>query len=115
MKLRARIAGLFRNAGRLLGMSRYVAMGLAMLAFFALLGLLGFSLIFYLVLFFVITCLMVGSLLYPVGAGPPDAGEGQASSCFRFRVGPKISGSVVGRIPNSEVLVFPTKIRPARR
>jgi ABC-2 type transport system permease protein len=59
----------------LIGMGLYIAMGIAMLASFALFGLFDFSLIFYLVIFFVITYLMVGSLMMAVGASVNDMKE----------------------------------------
>ena len=61
----------------LLGMCIYVAMGLALLSFFALLGLLNFALIFYLVLFFMITYLVMGSLMMAIGAAVNDMKEAQ--------------------------------------
>jgi len=60
-----------------IGMGLYVGMGLAMLAFFALLGLLKLSLIFYLVIFFIITYTLVGSLMMAVGAAVNDMKEAQ--------------------------------------
>ena len=47
----------------MVGMALYILMGIALLASFAVLGLLDFSLIFYLLLFFVITYLILGSLM----------------------------------------------------
>ena len=64
-------------AASLLGMCIYLAMGLAMLSFFALLGLLNVSLIFYLILFFIITYLVMGSLMMAVGAAVNDMKEAQ--------------------------------------
>ena len=61
----------------LLGMCIYMAMGIAMLSFFALFGLLNFSLIFYLILFFIITYLVMGSLMMAVGASVNDMKEAQ--------------------------------------
>jgi len=52
-------------------------MGLAMLAFFALFGLLKLSLIFYLIIFFIITYTLVGSLMMAVGAAVNDMKEAQ--------------------------------------
>ncbi|MDM7997445.1 MAG: ABC transporter permease [Acidobacteriota bacterium] len=64
-------------AASLLGMCIYMAMGLSMLSFFALLGLLNIALIFYLILFFVITYLVMGSLMMAVGASVNDMKEAQ--------------------------------------
>ena len=64
-------------AASLLGMCVYLAMGLSMLSVFALLGMLNVSLIFYLLLFFVITYLVMGSLMMAVGAAVNDMKEAQ--------------------------------------
>jgi len=64
-------------AASLIGMSLYIAMGIALLAFFALFGLLNFSLIFYLLIFFVITYTLMGSLMMAVGAAANDMKEAQ--------------------------------------
>jgi ABC-2 type transport system permease protein len=64
-------------AASLLGMCIYLAMGLSMLSFFALFGLLNVSLIFYLIIFFIITYLVMGSLMMAVGAAVNDMKEAQ--------------------------------------
>jgi ABC-2 type transport system permease protein len=64
-------------AASLLGMCIYLVMGLSMLSFFALFGLLNVSLIFYLILFFIITYLVMGSLMMAVGAAVNDMKEAQ--------------------------------------
>lgn len=64
-------------AASLLGMCIYLVMGLSMLSFFALAGLLNVSLIFYLILFFAITYLVMGSLMMAVGAAVNDMKEAQ--------------------------------------
>jgi ABC-2 type transport system permease protein len=61
----------------LLGMCIYLLMGILMLSFFALFGLLNVSLVFYLILFFVITYLVMGSLMMAVGAAVNDMKEAQ--------------------------------------
>ncbi len=61
----------------LIGMSFYLAMGIALLASFALMGLLDFSLIIYLLIFFVITYLVQGSFLMAIGAAVNDMKEAQ--------------------------------------
>ncbi len=52
-----------RMAAALIGMGLYIVMGLFLLTSFAPAGLLDFSLIFYLFIFFVITYLVMGSLM----------------------------------------------------
>ena len=64
-------------AASLIGLGLYLAMGLFMLASFALFGLLDISLIFYLLIFFVITYLVMGSLMMAVGAAVNDMKEAQ--------------------------------------
>ncbi len=61
----------------LIGMGLYVTMGITLLASLALFGLLDFSLILYLVIFFVITYLVMGSLMMAVGAAVNDMKEAQ--------------------------------------
>jgi ABC-2 type transport system permease protein len=61
----------------LIGMSLYLAVGLLLLASFAMFGLLDAWLIFYLLLFFVITYLVMGSLMMAVGAAVNDMREAQ--------------------------------------
>lgn len=59
------------------GLALYIAMGLAVLAGATLLGLLEPSLIFYLVIFFVITYLVLGSLMMAVGSAVNEMREAQ--------------------------------------
>ncbi len=66
-----------RMAAALIGMGLYIVMGLFLLTFFALAGLLDFSLIFYLFIFFVITYLVMGSLMMAVGSAVNDIKEAQ--------------------------------------
>lgn len=61
----------------LIGMSLYLGMGLVALASFALFGLLDVSLIFYLLIFFVITYLIMGSLMMAIGSAVNDMKEAQ--------------------------------------
>jgi ABC-2 type transport system permease protein len=61
----------------LAGMGLYLAMGVALLAGFALVGLLDFWLIFYLILFFIITYLVLGSLMMAIGSAVNDMKEAQ--------------------------------------
>ncbi len=62
----------------LVGMALYLLMGIALLASFALLGLFDFTLIFYLILFFLITYLVLGSLMMAIGAAVNDIKEAQS-------------------------------------
>ncbi|HEX5418541.1 MAG TPA: ABC transporter permease [Gammaproteobacteria bacterium] len=72
-------------AGKLLGqmavsavaLALYVFMGLAVLMAFTLLGLIDFSLIAYLAIFFAITYLVVGSLMMAVGSAVNEMREAQ--------------------------------------
>ncbi|HEU4620165.1 MAG TPA: ABC transporter permease [Gammaproteobacteria bacterium] len=72
-------------AGKLLGhmavslvaMSVYVGLGLMLLTTFAVLGLVDLSLIGYLVIFFVLTYLVLGSLMMAVGSAVNDMREAQ--------------------------------------
>src|SRR5262245_5685290 len=48
-------------------------------------------------------------------ADPPDEPPGVRVVSHGLAVGPKASGSVVGRMPSSGVLVRPTITSPARR
>ena len=61
----------------LLGMVIYIALGISSLATFALFGMVDLSLIFYLLIFFVITYLVMGSLMMSVGAAVNDVKEAQ--------------------------------------
>jgi ABC-2 type transport system permease protein len=62
----------------LVGMGLYIAMGIALLAGFALIGLLNFFLIFYLLVFFLIAFLIMGSLMMAIGAAVNDMKEAQS-------------------------------------
>lgn len=72
-------------AGKLLGqmavsavaLGLYVAMGVAVLGAFALLGLVNFALLFYLAVFFVITYLVIGSLMMAAGSAVNEMREAQ--------------------------------------
>lgn len=62
----------------LLGMSLYIAMGLAVLTSFSLFGLLNFALIPYLLVFFVLAFFTIGSLMMAVGSAVNDMREAQS-------------------------------------
>jgi ABC-2 type transport system permease protein len=72
-------------AGKLLGqmavsavaLSLYLVMGIALLMAFALFGLVDLSLVFYLAIFFVITYLVIGSLMMAAGAAVNEMREAQ--------------------------------------
>lgn len=59
------------------GLSLYIALGLVFLAGSALLGLLDLSLLLYLVIFFVITYLVLGSLMMAIGSAVNELREAQ--------------------------------------
>jgi ABC-type Na+ efflux pump permease subunit len=73
-------------AGKLLGhmaislvaMSLYLAMGFSVLASFSLLGLMSFSLVPYLLVFFVLAFFTIGSLMMAAGAAVNDMREAQS-------------------------------------
>jgi ABC-2 type transport system permease protein len=73
-------------AGKILGqmgvsfvvLALYIGLALLLLVSFALFGLLDVSLVFYLVVFFVITYLTMGSLMVAVGAAVNEMREAQA-------------------------------------
>lgn len=71
-----KILGQMAVSGVILGV--YVAMGLVLLFSFAMLGLLDFTLLAYLLIFFAITYLVVGALMAAVGAAVNDMGEAQS-------------------------------------
>ena len=61
----------------MIGMFLYVGIGIVALVSFALLGLIDLSLIFYLFVFFIITYLVIGSLMMAVGAAVNEMKEAQ--------------------------------------
>lgn len=61
----------------MIGMGFYIIMGVFLLSSFAMIGLFDFSLIFYLLLFFVITYMVMGSLMMAVGSAVNDMKEAQ--------------------------------------
>src|SRR5262249_28295444 len=73
-------------AGKILGqmgvsmisLALYVVMGVALLLSFALLGLVDVTLLFYLAIFFVISYLVVGSLMAAIGAAVNEMKEAQS-------------------------------------
>lgn len=98
----------------LVGMGLYLLMGIALLAGFALLGLLNFSLIIYLMIFFVITYLVMGSLMMAVGAAVNDIKEAQSLMMpltIVFLI-PWILWMPISRDPNSVLSVTMSFIPP---
>src|SRR5690606_20166882 len=61
----------------IVGLGLFIALGIVFLAGSALLGLLDLSLIFYLAIFFVITYLVLGSLMMAVGSAVNEMREAQ--------------------------------------
>ncbi|MBP1623113.1 MAG: hypothetical protein H6Q07_1133 [Acidobacteria bacterium] len=101
-------------AASLLGMCIYLAMGLSMLSFFALLGMLNVSLIFYLILFFIITYLVMGSMMMAVGAAVNDMKEAQgllAPLTILFII-PWILWMPISAAPNSALSVTMSFLPP---
>lgn len=98
-------------AGKLLGqmavslvaLGFYIAMGITMLASFALFGLLNPWLIVYLVIFFVITYLVVGAMMVTVGAAVNDMREAQSMimPIMLLVMAPWIFWLPISREPNS--------------
>ena len=98
-------------AGKILGqmgvslvaLGLYVALGLVLLLSFALLGLLDPWLLFYLMVFFVITYLVVGSLMVAVGAAVNEMNEAQslATPIMMMLLIPVMLSAPIMREPNS--------------
>jgi ABC-2 type transport system permease protein len=98
-------------AGKLLGqlavsmltMGLYVAMGVAALASFALFGLLNPWLILYLLIFFLLTYLVFGSLLMAIGSAVNEMREAQSlmMPIIMLLVIPYMLGFSISRDPNS--------------
>jgi ABC-2 type transport system permease protein len=101
-------------AASLLGMCIYLVMGIGLLSSFALFGLLNVSLIFYLLLFFIITYLVMGSLMMAVGASVNDMKEAQgllAPLTILFVI-PWILWMPISRDPSSTLSVAMSFIPP---
>jgi ABC-type Na+ efflux pump permease subunit len=73
-------------AASLIGMAVYVIMCMALLASFALFGMLDLSLIFYLLIFFFIAYFVMGSLMMAVGAAVNDMGGSPDGAADNFRI-----------------------------
>jgi ABC-2 type transport system permease protein len=98
----------------LIGMGFYVLMGIALLAGFALFGLLDLSLIIYLVIFFIITYLVLGSLMMSIGAAVNDMKEAQSlmMPLTMVLMVPWILWMPISRDPNSTLSVAMSFLPP---
>src|SRR6185295_6165390 len=81
----------------------YIGLALLLLVSFTLLGLLDFSLVFYLVVFFVITYLTMGSLMVAVGAAVNEMREAQSlmMPLTLTMMVPWVLAAPISRQPNS--------------
>jgi ABC-2 type transport system permease protein len=98
----------------MIGLCLYVGMGLILLVSFALMGLFDISLIFYLLIFFVITYLFLGSLMMAVGAAVNEMKEAQglmAPLTIVFMI-PWILWFPISRDPDSMLSVVMSFIPP---
>jgi ABC-2 type transport system permease protein len=98
----------------ILAMGLYIAMGLMLLASFSLFGLLDPWLIFYLVLFFVIAFLVVGSLMMAVGAAVNEMSEAQSlqTPIILVLMVPWLLWLPISRDPNSTLAVVVSFVPP---
>lgn len=109
-------------AGKLLGhmavsmlaMGLYIAMGLMMLTSFSLFGLLDPWLIVYLIVFFVIAFLVLGSLMMAVGAAVNEMSEAQAlqTPIILVLMIPWLLWAPISRDPNSTLAVVVSFLPP---
>lgn len=98
----------------LIGMALYLAMGILLLASFALVGLFHFSLIFYLVVFFLIGHLVLGSLMMAAGAAVNDMKEanGLLTPLMLVFMIPWMLWMPISRDPNSILSVVMSFLPP---
>jgi ABC-2 type transport system permease protein len=98
----------------MLAMGLYVVMGLMMLASFSLFGLLDPWLIFYLVVFFVIAFLVLGSLMMAVGSAVNEMSEAQSLQMPIILVImiPWLLWAPISRDPNSTLAVVVSFLPP---
>jgi ABC-2 type transport system permease protein len=109
-------------AGKLLGqmavslvaLSLYLLMGMALLTTFTLLGLVDLSLIGYLVIFFVITYLVIGSLMMAIGSAVNEMREAQTlmMPVMLMIVIPWLLWMPISRDPNSSFSMAMSFIPP---
>jgi ABC-2 type transport system permease protein len=98
-------------AGKILGqmgvslavLGLYIVLGLMLLVSFSLFGLLDVSLVFYLVVFFVISYLTMGSMMVAVGAAVNDMSEAQSlmMPVVFLMMAPAMLAAPIAREPNS--------------
>jgi ABC-2 type transport system permease protein len=101
-------------AASMIGLSFYILMGVFLLSSFAMVGLFDFSLIVYLLLFFVITYLVMGSLMMAVGSAVNDMKEAQGLMMplsLTFMI-PWILWFPISRSPDSVLSVVVSFIPP---
>ncbi|HEX6992920.1 MAG TPA: ABC transporter permease [Gammaproteobacteria bacterium] len=98
----------------LVGLGLYIAMGLVFLAGAALLGLLDLSLIFYLAIFFVITYLVLGSLMMAIGSAVNEMREAQTmmTPIVLLLVMPWMLWMPISRAPDSTFSVVLSFVPP---
>ncbi|MBN1240529.1 MAG: ABC transporter permease [Gammaproteobacteria bacterium] len=109
-------------AGKLLGqmavsalaLGLYIAMGIALLIGFAVAGLVDFSLFFYLVVFFVITYLVIGSLMMAAGSAVNEMREAQSLTMpiTMMLIVPWIMWMPISRSPDSAFSVAMSFLPP---
>jgi len=92
----------------------YIGIGVFTLLQFALFGLLDPLLILYLVLFFLVTYLVFGSLMVAIGAAVNQAAEAQSlmGPIMLLLIAPYILAPVIGRAPDSVLSVTLSFIPP---
>lgn len=98
----------------LLGMSLYLGLGLLALSSFSLFGLVDPSLILYLLLFFVLTFLVIGSLMMAIGAAVNELREAQSlmMPMTLVMILPWFVWAPISRDPNSTLSVAASMIPP---
>jgi ABC-type Na+ efflux pump permease subunit len=98
----------------LLAMSLYIAMGLAVLTSFSLLGLLNFALVPYLLIFFVLAFFTIGSLMMAVGSAVNDLREAQSlmMPMTLLLIAPWVLWMPISRNPDSTLAVVVSFLPP---
>jgi ABC-type Na+ efflux pump permease subunit len=109
-------------AGKLLGqlgvgllvMGVYIGLGILALFQFAMLGLLDPTLVFYLVVFFMLSYLLFGALMSAIGAAVNQMADAQSlmGPVMLFLIAPYILTPMIGRAPNSTFSVAMSFIPP---
>jgi ABC-type Na+ efflux pump permease subunit len=96
-----------KMAAAMIGLGLYIGMGLVTLTSFAMLGLLNPWLILYLIIFFVITYFIIGSLMMAIGAAVNDMREAQSlmMPIIMLLVIPWVLWFPISRDPNSALSV----------